>query len=151
MLLYVCIGLDKQLEVLIMFCSKCGVKLPDGSSFCNECGFKIYATPRKPGKGLGITSMVLGIFALIYSAMALMIVTTTQAYNGYHVQNDFFEGNVLSMIIGLSVFAVLACIFSIYAIKKGYKNGISISGLAMGVISVMITSASIIVLIVSSM
>ncbi len=70
-----------------MFCPKCGKPSPDEASVCAECGLRFgsvsneavydpsinaYRQPKNvaasvPGKGLGITSMILGIISLVIS------------------------------------------------------------------------------------
>lgn len=73
-----------------MFCPKCGNHSPDEASICPECGFRFgtispqeayydpsinayrqrLSTPASvPGKGLGITSMILGIISILISCL----------------------------------------------------------------------------------
>ena len=56
------------------FCRNCGTQYIDGSVACPRCGaptgmqppmpYMPYVKPKVPGKGFGITAMVLGIVGL---------------------------------------------------------------------------------------
>jgi len=52
---------------------------------------------------------------------------------------------IIVLAIVYSVFAILACVFSIVAIKKGYKNGVSITGLVLSIISFLFLIVSIMI------
>ena len=108
-----------------------------------------YVKPPRPGRGFGIASMVLGIFGVIYSFMAFSIALTTSPYNGY-VSSETFTGNIFAFIAFVSIFAILSCVFSISALKKGYKNGISMAGLIMSVLSVGLIFLSVVCAVLSS-
>ena len=138
------------------FCQKCGNQIPDGTAFCANCGAPVAAAsqaavnqpvvqpivmvkPKIPGRGLGISSMVLGIIGLIYGFLfAVSIPELLEELDSvrYIDFSDFFE-SLLPGIIFMSVLSILSLCFAPAAIKRGYKNGISISGLVMGLIGVL--------------
>ena len=141
-----------------MYCVRCGTKLSDHAKFCNKCGLQlgtgsassqsqpylspthvpIYVKPAaKPGKGFGITSMILGLFAIFTSFIAFAVAMTTKTSNGYEY-HDNFEGNLIVFVVTFSIFAILACIFAIVAYIKKYQNGITMTGLIAGVVSLAI-------------
>ncbi len=137
------------------FCQKCGTQIPAGTSFCANCGAPVAAAsqpvvqpiaqpvvmvkPKIPGRGLGISSMVLGIIGLIYGFIfAVSIPELLEDLDSirYVDFSEFFE-SLLPGIILMSVLSILSLCFAPAAIKRGYKNGISISGLVMGLIGVL--------------
>jgi len=153
-----------------MFCPKCGTQLHDDSNFCNKCGFNfaqpnqqyqpyaqpyyvpVYTKPRIPGKGLGIASLILGIFGIIYSSMlssmALQATFYSFAYDSGNtdiyknlkmVMVKLFDSdnieNIIAIIFTCLVCTVLAFIFAIVSKNKGYQNKISKSGFILSVVS----------------
>lgn len=134
------------------FCSNCGTALVENSTFCHICGKNVkavqqpvqpqaqpvYQTPTKekqkvPGRGFGISSMVLGIVGLLY---ATSCVEETIIF----LQTSLFSvETIYSQMITIAVFAtcsILALCFSSGAKKRMYINNISKSGGIMGVIGV---------------
>ena len=123
------------------FCRQCGTEIPNEAAFCNNCGAPvnavpplIYVKPKVPGRGFGISSMVLGIIGLVYSfafAFSMPTVVNELAWDSASAGPE----SLLPSVIMLAVMPVLILCFSPIAIKRGYKNGISISGLIMGAIA----------------
>ena len=109
----------------------------------------VYVKAKTPGRGLGIASMVLGIIGLVYTfsgisslnQMALMIQEMAEMGLEY-TTSDF-----LGTLIVIGVMPLLALIFGCSARKKGYKNGVSMSGLIMGIIGLVLLLIEILVLI----
>ncbi|MCL2088307.1 MAG: hypothetical protein FWH14_02375 [Oscillospiraceae bacterium] len=114
--------------------------------------YPVYAArPKIPGKGFGITSMILGIYGAVCSAVLLLISLqatllgfTSQSsgstYDNFKtvMESVFTSGdseNVVGMIFGSLVMAILACVFALLSRKRGYRNGISQSGLILSVVS----------------
>lgn len=133
------------------FCQGCGAQCTDEAAFCSACGTRlttpnnqpqaptqcppttaqipvyaqpIYVKPKIPGRGFGISSMVLGIVGLVYSFMGFSI-----------IQSSTNVTNLLSPLLMLLSMPVLALCFSLAARKRGYQNGISTSGLVLGSIA----------------
>lgn len=110
-----------------------------------------YVKQKIPGRGFGIASMVLGIIGLVYSISSLD--TATEIANNFG--NDYFGmyydiafgiGAIIGILI-FSVLSILALIFSGSARKRGYRNGVSTSGLVMGIIGVVFYFISVMILI----
>lgn len=143
------------------FCSSCGSRLEDHAAVCLSCGAQRVATtqpplypqpvyyirPKVPGRGFGITSMVLGIVGLAYGlyllfASALIeeivsISTPTYLYGSY--SSAFNTGMIIGLIIAYLMYSslsIMAVCFAIPARKRGYDNNISKSGLVMGAIGI---------------
>lgn len=69
-----------------MICKGCGLPLKAGDVFCGNCGTKVETTPvaqpmQQPAvsqpsgnKGLGITSMILGICSIVFSWLAIFAI-----------------------------------------------------------------------------
>lgn len=131
-----------------MFCYKCGTQIHEGGEFCHCCGTPavqqqyqpqtqpqyppqnyIYVKPRVPGRGLGIAGMVLGIIGLPYSFVAFIAAldyAMTYPYSS--------TGDDIVAVIFLAVFPILAVSLAGSGRHKGYKCGVSTSGIVMGVI-----------------
>ena len=91
---------------------------------------------KTPGKGFAITSMIMGIFALLYSfeqiggLLGLLLYPLQPFY-------DYSSGatalaNALSGLSGGVVFVTLALVFGVVARSKGYQRDMSTAGLILG-------------------
>lgn len=143
------------------FCSKCGASVADGTAFCANCGNPMNAAPqtppapaynpysapvapvavkaKTPGRGFGISSLVLSIIGLIYSlymtaAASLYGAATDMASSIIGSAANAYDDEVMGTILLYSVLSILAVCFAAGAFKKGYKNGVSKAGLVMGII-----------------
>ena len=141
------------------FCIKCGTQIAETDSFCPACGTPnttkqaqpaqpqyyaqpqqvvyTYAKPKIPGRGFGITSMVLGIIGLVYAiSCCSSAITFSDLSNGnfFASLGDAFIGAVLLY----SVLSILAVCFSIAGRNRGYRCGVSKSGLIMGIIGLVL-------------
>jgi len=123
------------------FCRQCGKEMPNEATFCNNCGMPVgmvqplvYVKPKVPGRGFGISSMVLGIIGFVYSFIYSMGISSM--LEEFDKSSSSAEPeSILPAIIMLSVLPILSVCFSPAAIKRGYKNGVSISGLILGVLA----------------
>ena len=108
----------------------------------------IYTRPKVPGKGAGITSMVLGIMGMVYSALLALIALLAVLYS--YINIGIYESirrlmvhlfgsekveNLFAFMLTAAVLTVLACIFAIVSLKRGYCNKISKSGLILSMVS----------------
>lgn len=109
--------------------------------------------PKTPGKGLGIASMILGIFAIIYSSMlSMMALLATGMSFAIHsngsvdvyknmkiIMLSFFDSddieNLIALIFTSFLCTVLAFVFTRVSRNKGYRNKISKSGLILSTVS----------------
>lgn len=133
---------------MMAFCSYCGKQLEDGALFCSGCGARqgqaevrtVYVTRQKvPGRGFGISSMVLSIIGLVYSWVFVSNVGAffMTEYMGDMWYYDFWT-SLLAAAVVYSSLPILGVVFGCVAKKRGYKNGISTSGLVMGVIGLLV-------------
>ena len=150
-------------------CTSCGKDLADEMNFCPACATAVAETvsmqqlqyaqqptqlqrtkPSKvPGRGFGITSMILGIIGLILSVPLISIYfdITIRWPSNAALYNETFVEAVAYLSAGAALmfaflcvlavcflFGILALCFGCIARRKGYRCNISHSGLLMGVI-----------------
>ncbi|MBR6502179.1 MAG: zinc ribbon domain-containing protein [Clostridia bacterium] len=136
------------------FCRNCGTQYIDGSVVCPRCGaptgvqqppmpYMPYVKPKVPGKGFGITAMVLGIIGLFYGMYLLFAtIVAAEAYSSYSYYGGYYSygaAGVLSsaLVVTVVIFSslsIMAIAFGSAAKNRGYRNGVSTSGVVMGVI-----------------
>ena len=91
------------------------------------------APPGPPGRGFGIASLVLGIIGILFSLSVLIAVfSSVSSYYRYYYS---MLGEVLTVSLIHSPLTILACIFSGVALSKGYRTGVSKSGLVLSMVS----------------
>jgi len=103
------------------------------------------ASVPKRGKGFAIASMVLGIIGLPYYFLMFIISLVFMSEPNLMIHDSYNTSGfdpIVALRVGLvamtvlgSVFAVLSLIFAFVARTKGCRNGISIAGLVISVIS----------------
>ena len=177
------------------FCTYCGCQLSPNDNVCPNCKNAVashvtYSQPqyyqqpvnpqyyqqanqpvyvvkqKTPGKGFGITSMIMGIIAVFYAFYSMILCFAFSAVNtiidnpsmGFPSEAPpkfIFEymTNALSITIFVYVliFAVLALVFGLCAKKRGYNAGITKSGLIMGIISLGVGVITLVISIASAM
>ena len=158
-----------------MFCKFCGSSIADNSQFCAVCGGRVNApvvnptpvyTPpvnyvpvpqpvkhKVPGRGFGITSMIMGIAALYYFVvypylmLAVLSVDLPYALPGF---DSFMLVTFLTTMILYSALPILGIVFSNIAHNRGYINNISRSGRIMSIISLVAFIPALILLIATN-
>lgn len=154
------------------FCTSCGKPLGENATFCTNCGAAVqqqtppaqsappnytgnpyqgypgypqqvvYVKAKVPGRGFGISSLVLGIIGLIYGVVVFMSMVIAKdmmdfvGASGSHLgamETDVKLG-VCTGIMVYAVMSILAICFAIPAKKRGYCNGVQKSGMVTGVI-----------------
>ncbi|MBQ8910720.1 MAG: zinc ribbon domain-containing protein [Oscillospiraceae bacterium] len=132
------------------FCEQCGSPLKENSRFCVKCGAQvlsesqiIYVNNRKiPGRGYGISSMVLGIIGCFYLFVQLLNIISAISLESLSLDIDLI---ILALNVTLyAVLSLLALIFGILARKRKYQCGISSSGIVLGVLGMAIAVISLI-------
>ena len=122
------------------FCAVCGVKLEDNASFCPYCGTGVSTQvvyvqqppkPKAPGRGMGLASMIVGIFAAIYAGAAML---QTILYLAGEYVGDLEEGIIVFSVL-TTVLSALALIFQAVASSKGYKRKTRLAGLILSISS----------------
>jgi len=112
----------------------------------------VYIKPKIPGRGYGIASMVLGIIGIFYSFVTIIMAFTVEAairstagFGFNPAVSELATFSVIVTAVVYSVFAILSCVFSLVAMKRGYKNGVSSSGLVMSLVTFALLITAIIV------
>lgn len=146
------------------YCNNCGTQVNENAKFCENCGqalnnqkhvfppyynyqypqYQYTVKPKVPGRGFGITSMVLGIIGLIYAFYIVLLVGSILASARV---NSGYMASFLFVIIFFSSLSIMASAFSAAAKNRGYVNSISASGTIMGVIGLIIYSILVIMVI----
>ncbi len=144
-----------------MFCPNCGAQIDDNSKFCVSCGATVeeeptvQAQPQQPqyqqpqyvyvqkrpipGRGLGIAGMVLGIIGLVYGFYSIFMATSVVGFR------LVAAGALAFTFIFLSVLSILGVSLAGAARNKGYRNGISTTGVVTGVIGLVLFFIAIII------
>ena len=165
------------------FCPRCGTQLMDNATFCHVCGMTCgttnmpipqnyspqgahqappaqpayYIKPKVPGRGFGISSMVLGIVGAFY-CFVLMIgmsalsdvmnisneILGEEFYYSSSALDSTIYTSMFTAVIMYAIMPLLALIFGFNARKRGYQNGISTSGLILGSLGLVFSLISII-------
>ncbi len=148
-------------------CPNCRNLIPDTAAFCSRCGMSfsmvptqpapyggytqqpVYAVkPKVPGRGFGISSMVLGIVGLFYSFYMTLAVPAMADMGSYVTENsrelfgsyyqyagmmdEMLLTSLLIAMLMIGVMPLLGVIFGFSAKKRGYNNGVSKSGIITG-------------------
>lgn len=131
------------------YCRNCGTEIDAAARFCMACGTNtlidqqapviqqpvVYVKPKVPGRGFGISAMVVSIVGLVYAFSAL---SATLEMVGQFGNYRFFDVDmVIGMLIAYLMIAslsIMAIPFALTARKRGYINNVSTSGLVMGVL-----------------
>ena len=121
-------------------CPECGKDISDNAVSCPNCGYQLINTRTQykkiiPGRGFGISSMIMGILGAFYGFIALTNVFTMPEYT----KSIAISGTILPII-----FAILALIFGVVSHSKGYNKGQKKAGIVLGVISLVLCIITII-------
>ena len=110
-------------------CPECLKEVSDNAKMCPHCGFPL----KKKGKGFAIASLVLGIFACVYSmpVLSLKLVDPPKEF-------------AIGMALYVMIFAILSLIFGLVSHKKGCKLKIKTAGITLSIISIVLLLAGII-------
>jgi len=143
-----------------MFCQNCGNQIPDGTNFCPNCGAganqsappnyvqPIYVQkPIVPGRGLGIAAMVLGIIGAFYGFVEILSSVNALKSIDDIISSAEVKTGMISAFCVYAVLNILAVSFAVASRSKGYRNGISQSGLILGVIGLIFNIVSIFLII----
>ena len=125
------------------FCRNCGKELKVNADICLNCGVLINKNlpikkSKKPGKGMSIAGMILGIIGLFMNFCDLtevisMILKISSFYNYYESFADaIFD---VFLFLGISITGVVLSAIS----RIKIKNGFNMSGLILNSISILLT------------
>ena len=157
------------------FCSNCGAAQNEGTTFCANCGARlgqatqqpynqpyqqpypqqiVCVKPKIPGRGFGISGMVLGIVGLVYSfyfmigfvMLADMYDSVFSRVEGFSEVQNTFDASLIIMLVLFASMSVMGIAFGSAAKNRGYRNGVSTSGVVLGVIGLIFYLISVIVI-----
>ena len=136
----------------MVFCANCGTRLEQPASADQQPNNQpyqqppvppfqppfyppqvVYVKPKVPGRGFGITAMVLGIVGLVYAVLMCF-----SAIHLANIANNLVIEYVARYVMGVLIYsslAILGIVFGIQAQKRGYINGVSKSGVITGIIA----------------
>ena len=147
------------------YCTKCGAQISDSDRFCAICGNPVteqenaalqvqpqtqLQTPnydngssQKPGRGLGVAGMVLGITSLLYGFVFFILAIRTAIQYSMDFGYNWYESTVdasgpVPLVLFFAVLPVLAVSFSATAKSKGNNTGINKAGLITSIISLLL-------------
>ena len=117
--------------VALINCPECQKRISDRAFSCPNCGYQLnieYAPYKRPipGRGFGIASMIMGIFALLYVFSVLRVVIQIQKIE---------RNSVIVAVLVPFVFTVLSLVFGYVSHTRGYNKGIKKAGIIMGEIA----------------
>jgi len=92
----------------------------------------MYVKPKIPGRGFGISSLVLGIIGLVYGFIFMIDVIAMLDYYWFDFEY-ILEGMIVPLVI-FSVLSILSVSFGAAGFNRGYRNGVCKSGLVLGII-----------------
>lgn len=121
-----------------MYCSNCGKKVVEGADFCTGCGKLLPKSSSnnngvtgsketKPGQGMAIASLVLGILGVLYCFQAFSNIDDGINLLFYYTEVAEKIGFIIGYILVQSIFGTLAICFSISS-KKKQKSGFNTAG-----------------------
>lgn len=139
---------------------------PQGGSYYPPNGYPnpayggqplVVVKPKVPGKGFGISAMVLGIIGIVYAFILMMgIIALVAEYKegpdslwSQAQHEEYYEDMFDAMIPGVIVYAVmplLGIIFGVCSRARGYRNGVSASGIVLGAIGMVCCIVALILL-----
>ena len=142
-----------------MFCKNCGMKIDDNVNFCSSCGQSLVepsntktCNDSKKGKGKAISSMVLGIVAIIWAFFALLALSTIP----FLVKELVLENpeNIWpAMVGGFIGFNIISLPTAIPGLALGisskYKGGMKTSGIVLCSLSLLIALISLVLMIIN--
>ena len=139
------------------FCPNCGAQIPAGANACPSCGTfvnaqpqqpqynvmppMVYVKPKIPGRGLGIAGMVLAIIGLVVGFF--LLVSAIEIADSYSRR---FDDDMLGIYIVYSVTSILGVSLGGAGRSKGYRCGVSTSGVVMGIIGIVMYFISILLI-----
>ena len=140
-----------------MYCFKCGAQFNEGTPVCPVCNQiqpqlqnfppqYVVLKPKIPGRGKGIAGMVLGIIGLVY---CLPILSAAISFINSDFLSDAMKVSLIPSFLMISTLSILAVSLAGAGRLKGYRNGVSASGVIMGAIGLTIQTASILIALIS--
>jgi len=128
------------------FCTNCGNEINEKAVFCVKCGVATNNSVtvnkiKKPGKGLSIASMVLGIIACFESICSLFIFVCLLAAGEYFLGVEKLAFGFIFLIVPVTLLIVGGSL-GVASMSK-IKNGMNLTGIILNGISLVLCILSI--------
>jgi len=141
-----------------MFCKHCGANLNENVNFCSACGHSLVesnnsTSANTKGKGKAISSMVLGIIAIIWAFFALLALPTIPSLVEELLLED--PDAILPALVGGFIgFNLISLPTAIPGLALGvsskYKSGMRTSGIILCSLSLLVALISFVLMILSA-
>ena len=139
------------------YCSNCGAEVNENAAVCVKCGCALKsndALANQPTREQSSkASMVLGIIAIIFGAIAFFIVLAIQSYLTSTYQgriqrlaSDFESARLGLMILFIPVPGILSVIGSILGLTNKVKDGAKTAGIVLNAITLILCVLMIVII-----
>ena len=119
------------------FCTNCGNEINENAVVCVKCGVStnnnVKTNEKIKGNGLGIASLVLGIFAILNSLGALLLTSCLLLAGEYFIIEEKIVFGVLFYMFPIVLF-IKGLVLGFVSRHK-IKNGVNLTGLLLNFIS----------------
>jgi len=138
-----------------MFCKYCGTEVDANTNFCSSCGKKLIEVNKSQtsnkGKGKAISSMVLGIIAIIWAFLVAVSLESIPSLS----KEIMLEGTnivpaIIGAFIGLNILSLPTGITGLaLGLSSKYKSGMRTSGIVTCSLSLLVALISLILMIIN--
>lgn len=119
------------------FCTNCGNEINENAVVCVKCGVStnnnVKTNEKIKGNGLGIASLVLGIFAILNSLGALLLTSCLLLAGEYFIIEEKIVFGILFYMFPIVLF-IIGLVLGFVSRNK-IKNGVNLTGLLLNFIS----------------
>lgn len=132
------------------YCSNCGKELKENADICLNCGRLIEKKEeiipkikvKVPRKGISITGMILGIIAIVWSAIEVISLGSIIEY--IELNNFYFDTEIklMAYVFGYTLFSFIPSLIGFILSSFGFmkhKSGFNITGLVLNSISLIVS------------
>ena len=132
------------------YCSNCGAEVNENAAVCVKCGFALktneVSSTSNAQQQSSNASMILGILAVIFGAIAFILTIAVQSYLTTTYQgriqrlaNDFESTRIGLMILFVTVPGILSIIGFILELTNKVKDGVKTAGIVLNAIALILS------------
>ena len=132
------------------YCSNCGAEVNENAAVCVKCGFALktneVSSTGNAQQQSSNASMILGILAVIFGAIAFILTIAVQSYLTTTYQgriqrlaNDFESTRIGLMILFVTVPGILSVIGFILGLTNKVKGGAKTAGIVLNAIALILS------------
>ena len=132
------------------YCSNCGAEVNENAAVCVKCGFALktneVSSTSNAQQQSSNASMILGILAVIFGAIAFILTIAVQSYLTTTYQgriqrlaNDFESTRIGLMILFVTVPGILSIIGFILGLTNKGKGGAKTAGIVLNAIALILS------------